>query len=154
MKAIVGCLRAESRMPLWLGLMFWMPLAVPAQSEVYKWVDGQGHVHFEDRLQAHTQVEIVNLPALPPVSTENRAKTKVVMYATEWCPYCEKARQFFKRKHIPFTEYDVEKQTSRMQEFEKLGGNGYPLILIGKQKLYGFNESDFEAIWSAVEQTD
>ena len=30
---------------------------------------------------------------------------KVELYTTSWCPYCKKARDFFRSRGISFTEY-------------------------------------------------
>jgi glutaredoxin len=70
----------------------------------------------------------------------------VVMYATSWCPYCAKARAYFGKKGIAYTEYDVEKSPSAKAEFRRLGGRGVPLILVGREKMSGFSEEGFDAL--------
>ena len=66
------------------------------------------------------------------------------MYSTAWCLYCKKARNYFNKKGIPFVDYNVEKIPARMREFKKLDGTGYPLIIIGKQKMLGFSAEKFD----------
>lgn len=140
---------------------------VPAQSEIYKWTDSGGKVHFGDKVPASGNAETVDIIVTPssavqnPASTnetpgassgssykpanEGRANKRVVMYSTAWCPYCKKARNYFRKTGIRFVEYDVEKLPNRMREFKKLGGTGYPLILIGKnQQMQGFSVSGFD----------
>lgn len=65
---------------------------------------------------------------------------KVVMFSTTWCPYCKKARQFFNENQIRYCEYDVNGSAVNEAALVELGGNGVPLILIGDQTLYGFQE--------------
>jgi glutaredoxin len=69
----------------------------------------------------------------------------VVMYATAWCPYCAKARAYFKRTGTSYTEHDIEKSADARAEFKRLGGRGVPLILVGDEKMAGFSELAFES---------
>jgi glutaredoxin len=75
-----------------------------------------------------------------------------VMYATAWCPYCAKARAYFKRTNTAYVEYDIEKSADAHAEFKRLGGRGVPLILVGSEKLRGFNELAFESAYARAER--
>lgn len=102
-------------------------------AEIYQRTDSNGVTYFS----AH--------PPEENNSNESFDNNYVVMYSTSWCPNCTKARNYFKQKGIPFTEYDVEELPNRMREFKRLGGTGYPLILIGDNKqMQGFSVSGFE----------
>src|SRR5512147_831936 len=87
-------------------------------------------------------------------STQDRAPAQaqatdappVVMYATAWCPYCAKARAYFKRTGTAYTEHDIEKSADAHAQFERLGGRGVPLILVGDEKMAGFSELAFESL--------
>lgn len=70
----------------------------------------------------------------------------VVMYATAWCPYCAKARAYFKRTGTAYTEHDIEKSADARAQFKRLGGRGVPLILVGDEKMAGFSELAFESL--------
>ena len=74
-------------------------------------------------------------------------KKKVVMYSTEWCGVCKKAKAYFNANNVPFREYDIEKDEKRMREYRKLNGKGVPLILVGKQRMSGFSTSSFEKMY-------
>ena len=122
-------------------------------AEVFKWVDSQGNVHFGDKPPEQEKLEVVKLgqsnsfTQVSANSEENAMaqQKKIVMYTTSWCPYCKKARAYFKDNGLTFTEYNVENSPSKNKEFKALGGTGYPLILIGKQdKMQGFSVSAFE----------
>jgi glutaredoxin-like YruB-family protein len=80
----------------------------------------------------------------PPAQAESTPE--VVMYATSWCPYCAKARAYFGRKGIAYTEYDVEKSPTAKAELKRLGGRGVPLILVGREQMSGFSEEGFDAL--------
>ena len=70
----------------------------------------------------------------------------VVMYSTRWCPYCKKAREYFKRHQISYIEYDIEASAENLEKFRALKGRGVPLILVGEQRMQGFNPQAFEAL--------
>jgi glutaredoxin len=82
--------------------------------------------------------------AAGPAPARAEATPPVVMYATSWCPYCAKAREYFARSGIAYVEHDVEKSASANAEFRRLGGRGVPLIVVGREKLNGFSEQGFE----------
>ena len=65
---------------------------------------------------------------------------EVIMYATSWCPYCQKSREFFQRHGIQYVEYDVERNAGAYRENKRLGGGGVPMIVVGDQVVAGFNE--------------
>jgi glutaredoxin len=90
-------------------------------------------------------------PAAQPPQAQP-AQVPVVMYATAWCPYCAKARAYFKRTNTAYVEHDIEKSADAHAEFKRLGGRGVPLILVGGEKLRGFNELAFEAAYARAER--
>jgi len=40
----------------------------------------------------------------------------IVMYTTNWCPYCERARRLLKSKGAAFEEIDVESAAEKRAE--------------------------------------
>ncbi|MBN1571591.1 MAG: glutaredoxin family protein [Deltaproteobacteria bacterium] len=73
-------------------------------------------------------------------------KSKVVIYTTPTCPYCNRVREFFKDSGIDFTDYDVTKEERALAEMRKLTENGerVPVINIGGEIIIGFDESRIE----------
>lgn len=155
-----------------LGMLLLGPSLVWAG--IYKWTDADGNVHFSDKPvnDKAQQVELkATVNSYAPVSTpkfeykprEKRNKQskagkpaklkpgQVVMYSTTWCGYCKKAKAYFRKKGISFSEYDIEKSARAKQEYQALGGSGVPLILIGKKqgnkKMSGFSEATFESYY-------
>ena len=51
----------------------------------------------------------------------------VVMYSTQWCPYCRKARAYFERHKIAYVEYDIEASAQNRVRYQTLNGRGVPL---------------------------
>ena len=75
--------------------------------------------------------------ARPDYST---ARNEVILYATEWCGYCQKTRVLFKENNISYVEYDIEKSTIGRREHKRLGGKGVPLLRINGKVIHGYNE--------------
>lgn len=127
--------------------------AVNGSAEIYKWTDERGNVHFSDKKPANLESEEIQLQinTYESVSYDtSKVDTgkKVVMYSTEWCGYCKKARRYFVSKDIPFTEYDVEKNAKARKQYKAMGARGVPVILVGKQRMNGFSEKGFEKIYN------
>lgn len=61
-----------------------------------------------------------------------------VLYGTNWCGYCEKTRELFKRNNIEYIDYDIETSREGKFEFDKLGGKGIPLVLIKGRLVEGY----------------
>lgn len=79
---------------------------------------------------------------------DNSGKPRVVMYATAWCGYCKKARQYFRDNGIAFVEFDIEKDRDARRDYDALLGSGTPLLFHGYARISGFDvrriEQEFE----------
>ena len=68
-------------------------------------------------------------------------KKKVFIYSTSMCPYCEIAKDFFNKKGIEYTNYDIGSDVEKRREMiEMTGQMGVPVILIGEDVIVGFDE--------------
>jgi len=63
---------------------------------------------------------------------------EVVLYATDWCPYCRAIRVHLRINEVPFREHDVEKSIAGMMGFWALRGRGVPITVAGPEVIYGF----------------
>lgn len=136
-----------------------MVLTNSAQAEIYKWIDKDGNLQFGDKPPVELKSENIELKintvTIPVVSTipdsANRnspvaTSKNVVMYSTSWCGYCKKARKFMREQKISFSEYDIEKSASAKRRYDRLGGSGVPLIVVGNQKMSGFSANKLLAL--------
>lgn len=123
------------------------------RAEIYTWTDASGKKHFSDkkppnqsaetmktRVNTYEEVSFDVAPAAQP-------SEQVVMYATEWCGYCKKARRYFRNNNIAFVEYDIEKDAVAKQAYDRIGGRGVPVILVGQRRMNGFSEAGFKQIY-------
>ena len=127
-------------------------------ADVYRWIDNDGKVHFSDQKPENRQVEQLFLEintysnvtydeSIFDTSVGGGKHKRVVMYSTTWCGYCKKARRYFEKKSIPFTEYDIEKNKRAKKQYNKMGATGVPVILVGRKRMNGFSASGFEKIY-------
>jgi len=145
---------------LYLTIILLLPIVLlskPLHAEIYTWIDETGRVHFSDcKSQQHEseQLELkinsyhsVKIEPLESTPREGTSKN-VVMYSTSWCGYCKKARNYFKQQNIPFNEYDIEKSKRAHRKYTSHGGTGsVPLILVGSQKMRGFDIMSFNRLY-------
>ena len=73
------------------------------------------------------------------------------MYSTSWCGYCRQARRYFKSKDIKYIERDIERSRLAKRAYDRLGGNGVPLIVVGENKMSGFSERQFDRLYRLLE---
>jgi len=65
----------------------------------------------------------------------------VVMYATGWCPYCERARSLLRDKGTAFEEFDIDALPERRAEmFTRSGRRTVPQIFIGERHVGGSDD--------------
>ncbi len=65
----------------------------------------------------------------------------IVMYATGWCPYCQRARGLLAKKGVAFTEIDVEEDGKLREEMiARSGKRTVPQIFIGEKHVGGCDD--------------
>ncbi|MCF7983319.1 MAG: hypothetical protein K9L70_02855 [Thiohalocapsa sp.] len=74
-------------------------------------------------------------------------RMSVVIYTTASCSHCNRAKAFLRGHGIGFREMDVARNPRARKEFERLGGRGVPLLLVGNRRLDGFSEQRFLALY-------
>lgn len=135
------------------GLLFLVAVAVSGQlfaDAFYKWVDADGVTHYSEKPPAEgggNSVTIDVTPAMEGAPADSEASPRsrsVVIYSAEWCGVCKQAKQYFHLHQVAYTEYDVEKSAKGIADFRKLRGHGVPIILVGNDRMDGFNAARFE----------
>jgi glutaredoxin len=120
-------------------------------SQVYRWLDDTGKVHFSDRPPVGDNagdVEVKSYRGSPEISAvpAESVAAQVTMFSTSWCGYCKRARAYLNKAGIPFVEYDVELDDVGKREYKKLNGRGVPVILVGNQRMNGFDAPSLEKL--------
>ncbi|QQX81259.1 hypothetical protein JK628_05145 [Shewanella sp. KX20019] len=85
------------------------------------------------------------VPAYVDINTQahfEKTNNKVVIYTTQWCPYCKKAKEYLTENNIAFTERDIEQGDAATDElYSSIDLAGVPKIVIGNRIINGFNQS-------------
>jgi len=119
-------------------------------ADMYKWIDKDGKVHYSDspppgKKAKKLDLKINSISGPPVVSSlgnpsSTASTSKVKLYTTTWCGYCKRARAYLQARGTPYQEIDVETSSQGQREFQALGGRGVPVILVGNQRMDGYNE--------------
>ena len=65
----------------------------------------------------------------------------VVVYTTDYCPYCDRAKALLKRREIPFEEVDVsDDQEKRAWLVKTTGRRTVPQVFIKGEPIGGSDE--------------
>lgn len=68
--------------------------------------------------------------------------SKVKIYTTPFCVYCQKAKDFFQKNNINYEEIDVTKDDEALNYMVKKSGQmGVPVIEIENQIVVGFDQN-------------
>jgi glutaredoxin 3 len=66
---------------------------------------------------------------------------QVVMYTTDWCPYCARARSLLETKGVAYAEIDVDAVPGARDEMmARGGGDTLPQVFIGGRPVGGCDE--------------
>jgi glutaredoxin 3 len=66
---------------------------------------------------------------------------EIVMYASDWCPYCARARGLLEAKGVAFREIDVEAVPGAQAEMvARSGRSSVPQIFVGEVHVGGCDE--------------
>ena len=74
-------------------------------------------------------------------------KDRVVFYSASWCGYCKQARSFMRSRQVAFVEYDIETSPQGYADYRALNGTGVPILLVGDQRLNGWEASRFDQMY-------
>ena len=137
-------------------------LTLPARADIYRWTDAEGHVHFADRQPAsqaaqrvetrvntYSGVDVEHAQDIPEAATP-AARAAVVMYGASWCGVCRQARDYFRQHNVPYVEYDVEQSDKGRAGYRALHGRGVPIILVGHQRMNGFDPAGFAQLYAVA----
>lgn len=86
-----------------------------------------------------------------PDNIQSKYGDGVVLYATDWCGYCAKMREFLAQKNIQYIEHNIEKSAEGRQEYDQLNANGIPIVVVKGRVVSGYNPDAVLSIYSGVE---
>lgn len=156
-------------------IVFLSVLATQAEGQIYQYTDKKGDVVFTDKPPQGSDAKEKQLkddgifwsspqeepgpspggssPAASsvPASEQKRKRSysdvTVVMYTTDWCGYCKKAREYVRSLGAGLVEYNIENDQSRKDEMRKKSGGSsmVPLIDIDGTIIRGYSPPAIKA---------
>ena len=74
-------------------------------------------------------------------------KTEVKVYSTPTCPWCVKAKNFFKEHNVAFKDFDVSSdEKARNEMVQKSGQMGVPVLDINGEIVIGFDAERIKSL--------
>ena len=89
--------------------------------------------------QSHGQGEALRAAARPG---------DILMLSSTTCAYCTQARVWMTAQRVPFTECFIEQDAACAATFQRLGGQGTPMVLVRGQAIAGFDRARVLAVLS------
>lgn len=74
---------------------------------------------------------------------------RVLLYSSQGCAQCRRAKAFFDARGIAYSELDVGRSAKARKALERLGARAVPTILVGDQRLDGFSERAFLRLYQS-----
>ncbi|HEX9628238.1 MAG TPA: glutaredoxin family protein [Acidiferrobacterales bacterium] len=120
-------------------------------AKLYKWVDEQGNVSYQDRPPPEgagsveeKDVRVGGRYRLDE-DDEGGPKAAVTLYRIPKCSPCDAARVYLQQRNVPFTEIDVSNDVKVQEAMKaKVGDLSVPTIVVGGKVMKGFMESLLE----------
>lgn len=142
----------------WRSAVCWglVCLTVPLFShagKLYKWVDQDGNVTYQDQPPPGeaTVIQDDSATAASPASgaaadtaQQTAAETNpVTLYSVPICNTCDLVRMVLEQNKVPFEEKNADRSADVQQEMEaKAGQLTVPILIIGEKVLTGFNSPE------------
>jgi glutaredoxin len=128
--------------------------AAQAQSNVYRWVDKSGKVHFSDQPPAEEAKSVsqkklgggyVQQSSLPYATQVAAKRNPVVIFTGPKCGApCDRGRDLLAARGIPYSERDTGTKEG-MDAFTKLGAREVPLLTVGDRNLRGYDDDAWQS---------
>ena len=64
---------------------------------------------------------------------------KVTVFGFDACPYCRRLEAYLRAEGIDYVNMDVANNPAAKREFQRLGGGGVPLTIVGTESVRGFD---------------
>ena len=135
-------------------------LAALAQSNVYRWVDKDGKVHYTEEpppadAKQSTQKRLgggyVEEGQVPYATQIAARRNPVVLYVSDDCgELCVQGRGLLTRRGVPYSEKNAQRNPADAEALKQLiGALEVPVLVVGENSVKGFNEDNWQ---SALDQ--
>jgi glutaredoxin len=129
-----------------LGGLLVLPVAYGVK--LYKWVDQNGNVSYEDHPPpSDTGIKVESRDIKiggggSDAANKVAEKYPVVLYTAPECTACELARAYLGKRKVPYTDKNVQTDPTAMKELhDKTGALTVPTITVGSKVMRGYLQS-------------
>ncbi len=78
---------------------------------------------------------------------EKKKYPRVIVFSTPTCSYCRKAKQYLRKKQVPFRDVDVSRDQSAARDMVRRSGQqGVPQLRIGNKIVVGFDRPKIDRL--------
>lgn len=110
-------------------------------ADIKKWVDSNGKVHYGEKPPAGLKADTIDNGV--SVIDREEANPVAALYSTSRCGYCKKAKAFMRANNIQYREYNIERNSSAKQRYNKMGAKAVPFLVLGEETLQGFSKTSY-----------
>ena len=145
---------------LLLALLCAGSLAHAQSQTAYRWVDNEGKVHYGDRppppraareVQEKKLDPLVADVQLPYATRQAMTNFPVTLYIAADCPACQEARDYLKKRGIPFAEKTVKTSAEVEALRARLGSEAaVPTLQVGEKTSKGYLASAWGGLLDAA----
>ena len=131
--------------------------AAQAQSNVYRWVDKDGKVHFSSEpppadaanvTQKRMGAASVDEGQMPFATREAMKRNPVTLFVSNNCgALCADGRNLLSSRGIPYTERNAEANPADAEKLKQIvGALQVPLLMVGERPVKGFDQG----VWNSA----
>ena len=136
-------------------------LAAQAQTNVYRWVDSDGKVHFTDVPPPPNAKDVsqkrlgggdVGSPQAPYATQQAAKRNPVTLYSSTKCgDPCEQGRALLAKRGIPYTERQADMDPAYGEKVKELTGKlQVPVLVVGEKPVPGFADESWHSALDAA----
>lgn len=128
-------------------------IAAPASAaQLYKWTDEKGNVEWRDTPpppnakkveQRNIAGNTIETSTLPYESQLAAKKFPVTLWAYDCGAPCDDARAHLKRRSIPYTERDAQRERDALKKLT--GSEEVPVLFVGSKPIKGYLATSWDA---------
>jgi len=128
---------------------------LPQAGELYRWMDKDGKVHYGDTPEEDAEKLKFSTPDADSAASGVEGTSygarlvsqhfPLALYVSEQCGEpCTQARDFLKKRKVPFAETVLKTQEEFDAFKQKSGSDNVPVLSIGRNWLKGFSASQWQ----------
>ncbi len=136
-------------------------LASHAQTNVYRWTDAQGKIHYSDQPPPEDAKSVSQRlmgggyqqqPELPYATQLAMKRNPVTLFTAKNCGRpCDRGRDLLSNRGVPYSERDASASNADMEALRKVAGSlDVPVLVVGDGKVKGYEEDAWNGALDAA----